>query len=220
MRKIRVDVVAALISLGRTGVPDIPDCLADQQTAWYALVRPKEVWLKVAEVLSEDELRHLIHGLVLYSRARGRGVGGSVSPVIALYYDYIARFPGQEPALTAWVVDNRVNDYDPFGSACDEGARTYAEFLERQELRWREHQARLLQRQQDAARLKQMRDAEKATTNLAGAVRRGDLKAVMALLAKGADPSKAVADGGSLVALAEANGRTEVAAYLRSQGMA
>ena len=220
MRRIPHEVVGALIALGRTGAPGVPDCLADEQTAWSCLVRGKEVWLRVAKVLSEDELRHLIHGLVLYSRARERGIGGSVSPVIGLYLNYIARFPEQEPALTGWVVDNRVNDYEPFGSVYHEGARTYAEFLERRECRQREHEARLLQRQQEAARLKQMRDAQKATPNLANAVRRGDLKAVMALLAKGADPAVAIADGGSLVALAEANGRAEVAAFLRSKGIA
>ncbi len=235
MRRIPHEVVGALIALGRTGVPGVPDCLADEQTAWSCLVRGKEVWLKVAKVLSEDELRHLIQGLVLYSRARGRGIGGSASPVIFLYLTYIARFPNFEPELTAWVVDNRVNDYEPFGSSCHEGARTYAEFLEGKCVPWgipwgseipREvfanFGAEFIEYDEYSRRGATVRQRllDERAQKLADAVRRGDLKAVIALLDKGVDPQTAADRDGSLVKLADANGRGEVAAYLRSRGIA
>lgn len=57
------------------------------------------------------------------------------------------------------------------------------------------------------------------TERLAGAVRRGDLSAVKALLAKGADVTKALPNGGSLVGLAKEYGRTTIAEYLRSVGV-
>lgn len=223
MRTIPQDVVAALISLGCNGVPDIPECLSDEDVAWDALVRTdRDHWRKLAKTIPEYELRHLIQGIVLYSQARRRGVGGSASPVIVLYHSYVERFPAQEPTLTGWIVNNRVNDFDPFGRVCSRAVRTYAEFLEFVRCSELEAEAREKARVDEIAKLKQqrqVRDAVKATSNLANAVRRGDLQAVTALLGKGADPTTAFAEGGSLVALAEASGRVEVAAYLRSQGI-
>ena len=49
----------------------------------------------------------------------------------------------------------------------------------------------------------------KATAKLANAVRSGDLKAVASLLAKGADPTRAIDGGGSLLALAEEIGASQ-----------
>jgi len=50
-------------------------------------------------------------------------------------------------------------------------------------------------------------------------VKRGDLEAVISMLSKGADITKALPNGGSLLSLAEANGRELVAEYLRSHGI-
>jgi hypothetical protein len=59
------------------------------------------------------------------------------------------------------------------------------------------------------------RRAESATSNLFNAVRRGDVKAVRALLQKGASPSATTPDGKSLAEYAEANGRADIAELLR-----
>lgn len=56
-----------------------------------------------------------------------------------------------------------------------------------------------------------VRIAESATTKLYNAVRRGDIKAVRALIAKGADPCISAPDGTSLYALALAKGNNEIA---------
>jgi hypothetical protein len=64
------------------------------------------------------------------------------------------------------------------------------------------------------------RKAQKATLRLADAVRRGDLEGVTALLVKGADPSEAaIIAGVSMTELAAAEGRSEVLAFLVSQGI-
>jgi hypothetical protein len=62
-------------------------------------------------------------------------------------------------------------------------------------------------------------DAANATEQLAGAVRRGDQKAVEALLAKGGNPTDALPNQGSLVDLAVQHGRTALADFLRSRGI-
>jgi hypothetical protein len=60
------------------------------------------------------------------------------------------------------------------------------------------------------------RQATVATANLYNAVRRGDIKAVRALLAQGANPSATVApDGRTLLALARGNNREDIAEALQ-----
>jgi len=59
------------------------------------------------------------------------------------------------------------------------------------------------------------RRAERATSNLFNAVRRGDVKAVRALLHKGALPSATTPDGQSLAEYAVDNGRADIAELLR-----
>ena len=75
------------------------------------------------------------------------------------------------------------------------------------------------ERQQQALARRRLRDQRESTERLAPAVRRGDLAAVQALLAKGADVTRALPPGGSLVALAEEHGRAAVAEFLQSQGI-
>lgn len=58
------------------------------------------------------------------------------------------------------------------------------------------------------------RRADRATGNLYNAVRRGDPKAVQALLAKGADPMAMTPAGEPLISYARATGRKEIATLL------
>lgn len=58
------------------------------------------------------------------------------------------------------------------------------------------------------------RRADRATGNLYNAVRRGDPKAVRALLAKGADPMATTPEGEPLISYARSTGREEIAAQL------
>jgi hypothetical protein len=60
------------------------------------------------------------------------------------------------------------------------------------------------------------RITEEATRNLYKAVFRGDLKAVRALIEKGADITVSAPDGTSLIAVATANGNTEIVRELES----
>ena len=63
------------------------------------------------------------------------------------------------------------------------------------------------------------RIAEQATSNLYNAVLRGDLKAVRALIEKGADITVCAPDGTTMVALAIANGHTAIVQELEGAAM-
>lgn len=206
-------VVSELIALGRDGAVRLSERLrATAET--YRLLPANWGELKdFAAGLTEPQLRDLIRGLVLHSQAGGFS-GGSVSPVVPLYRVYRERFPMHEPPLTAWIVENRINEYEPFGTVRHNDATSYELFLEQQaealvEKRLQEDREELRQQEARAER------GRVATGRLANAVRRGDLKAVKALIEQGADINQVLSAVGSLQALAKANGRQAVLDYLR-----
>ena len=207
-----------LAQLGRSRDERIPDSLLDKDLAWRNLVCGNEPWRQAAAERTSEQIAELIRGLVLYSKASGRATGGSVSPVIALYRVLIDRKPSWEPELTRWIVLNRTNPYEPFGTINDEGATTHSEYVERRAiraLRARANQAAEVERQEGARKVR----ANRATSRIVAAVRRGDLLAVKALLEEGANLHQALPEGESLLVLAEQNGRDSVAELLRSLGI-
>lgn len=208
------EAVVQLIGLGRIAEDRIPPAFSNPETAWSILHRGGVPWSDLAAQLSGDQLGLLIRGLIHYSRAAGpSALGGSVSPVIRLFSVFAERFPEQEPSLTRWIVENRVNPYEPFGTMKCNDASTLAAHLSQSAARRAgalDNERLESARQREAA----SRRAEIATSRLAGAVKRGDRDAVVALLAEGANPAKAL-DGASLVQWALANGRDAVAQLLR-----
>lgn len=83
----------------------------------------------------------------------------------------------------------------------------------------RRHEANRVEnerRNYELAAAARARKAERATSQLFNAVRRGDSKAVQALLRNGAEPTATAPDGTSLVEYAEANGRKDIAEQLRN----
>jgi hypothetical protein len=214
-------LVDDLIRIGESGNPEVPSSVANQEAAWRQLMCGHDPWSKTGSDLPEPKLQALIRGLVLFSQASGWS-GGSVSPVISLYAVYVERFPLSEPSLTRWVVANRRNDYEPFGTIRHGNAGTLEELREHQRAKSVQRASNLQReelRSEEAAQLRRLRESKDATHNLFNAVWRGDLGAVTALLGKGADWKKVVDASGSLIALAEASGKADVAAFLRSKGI-
>lgn len=209
-------VVDALVDIGRADVPRIPACLADKDTAWNWLMIGHAPWVATANSLDEEALGRLIRGLVLFSRASGWS-GGSVSPVVPLYHTFAERFPRAAREMAEWVLVHRMNPYEPYGSDVALGITSADAFEKMQRAIQRNRQARLdaeVRCAADAAK----RRADEATGNLLNAVRRGDRKAVEALLNKGAD-ANAAGGAESLVSLAEDNGHSALAEYLRARGI-
>jgi len=74
--------------------------------------------------------------------------------------------------------------------------------------------AESLHREQERELLAKRRRAERATSNLYNAVRRGDIQAVTALLMNGADPNTRAPDGTTLYEFALAHNHVEIANIL------
>lgn len=170
-------------------------------------------------LLTHVELRSLIRGLIRYSREAGPSKsGGSASPVIPIYEVFVEKYPDEEPELTAWIVENRVNEYEPFGTIVHDNARNLEAYHQRRVSRQQIAKTNI---EQDQARHQEKlkRVAIKATEDLPNAVKRGDIAAVEALLAKGADPKEATQTVGSLIELATHEGRDNMIEFLKARGI-
>lgn len=192
-------ILERLIQCGRD--PNVP-CPTLASRAWPMT---RGHWSEVPELIGIDRVPDLIRGMVRYAVANHDMLDGSASPVIVLYYRVVKDLPEAEPDLTAWVVDHRLNPYEPFGAWCG-CSRTYAD--------WRARQSEAREAEDAIIERKVVRQSR----NLADAVRRGDVLAVRGLLCQRADPKRALPDGGSLVALALELGKTAVADELRRMG--
>ena len=174
---------------------------------------------KLSESLPRDELRALIVGLVKFDVAHaGKACGGSVTPVPSLYFKFVKDYPEEEPELTAWIVQNRYNPYDPFGTVLFNDCLNLSDHRARFDERDRERKLREFHEREASAfraAVKRDREAIRASENLTGAIRRGDLLAVQALLSKGANLST-VQDvtGLSPIEWALKNDRGDLAVFL------
>lgn len=150
----------------------------------------------VVELDRSDQLAFM-KALVMLEEQRG--ILGSTS----IFRDSMALL-WTDRELMDWIF----NHTEYFASSAF-GVRSWAE-LEAREARRQAHR-REYERQQDLAREKR---AARATENLFNAVRRRDLKAVIALLGRGANGDSLCPDGRRLQAYADANGLEEIAQLL------
>ena len=152
--------------------------------------------------LNRSEKIALIKGLAMYEDSIS-GVG-SVTHLQRLIGDL------EEPVSDAfdWVVSNTCS-YDYFAK----GARSWAEYQAHREYD-RVRKERNLEKERVRAELGKARKAEKATGNLLNAVRRGDTKAVAALIEKGASTILTMESGESLHDYAKKHGYDDIVEIL------
>jgi len=160
-----------------------------------------EVWYRIFDALPHEDVIFLIRSLTLLERFNPFR-SGSVSPVIWL----LSRLADcdAKTELIDWIFENTANSYLPFGSP-NHGAKSMAEF----QRITRNIEARL-QAQRDAESARQLADknrkATRATELIFNAIRRKDSKAVVALLARGADRNAVDANGQTASEYAEKMG--------------
>jgi hypothetical protein len=214
-RELPPDLIIRLVQAGRS--QDVGAALAqlitpaEQLSAGEIMRCCKVRWYALAQSQPADDLEALIHALTVAESSLDGWRAGSVSPAIWTF-SVFARRPERAGDLADWVLARTDNHYLPFGSS-NFGARSRDELARRrrEDAEWRE----AIQRA-EIERATSKRRAAKATHDLANAVRRGDLKAVDALLSKGADPRVCALDGASMLDLARHSGREAVIARIEA----
>ena len=193
-----IDFVPLLVELGRKAERSV---LAEAllPNAWDFGVLWKQ-WDRVVGGWKSSEVADLIKGLTYFESMFDRGFG-SVPPVANLFRIYSSMVDETERDQFAdWILRNTVNDYTPFGTN-NYGTRNLKDLQQRQ--------AELLAQKQAVADSEKARfdDSRRrkiiqATEQLPNALRRRDIKAVVALIAKGADPDELGISGQSARAIA------------------
>lgn len=178
-------------------------------------LRP-ETWLNIAKSLNIEDLVALIKCLTIAERVFEDWGGGSVSPVILLFRKLASLDSNFAETIADWVLTNTENYYLPFGTM-NLGAKSLIEYhLLKQlasERRKGSHELEI-QRQESA----RQRKAQETTHALIGAVRRSDVKAVKALIAKGANANAKDSEGVSSREHARLKGNPEILELLKPTG--
>lgn len=203
-----LNIVASLIQCELNGGNSFKH-IRNRARKGYPSIIPynKEHAKYLSEMLTERELKALIRALVKYGCEAGLSkTGGSASPVVPLYWVYTRIYPEGEPTLTAWVREHSVNSYYEPGP----------KYTTPEEYAAQREKARLMEeeRLRPIMRARYEREANKATLNLPNAIRRGDVKAVKAMIDKGGNIKQAMTQVKSLRSLAKETTKTDMHAFL------
>jgi hypothetical protein len=180
----------------------------EQHRYGYIMRLGPEAWLSLAESLNTEDLVALIKCLTKAERSLEDWMAGSVSPVIWLFRRLANLDPKYANTIADWILANTENDYLPFGTR-NLGAKSLSEYDHLEQLaseRVKERHKAEAQRQESA----RQRKAQEATHALFSAVKRGDVKAVKALIAKGADTNVKDSKGISIEEHARMKGNLEI----------
>jgi hypothetical protein len=155
--------------------------------------------------LPKEDQSSFIKALALYEQT----VGGIGSP--SLLFGALPKVHDPDHKLFDWVLTH-TNSYEYYSH----GAKSFDEMQRIEEISRARSAANLeqeVQRAKDAA----IRRAEKATSNLFNAIRRGDIQAVTALLNQGASREATDPSGLDAISYADHLDRKEIAQLLRGQ---
>jgi hypothetical protein len=170
---------------------------------------------------SKDEMVNIVKASTLLEMADNNTFGfGSVHPAILIIWLIRQDFPEECDALDEWVINNSKNEYLPWGFQRGR-LKSWSEVKQRDEERARK--AAIQEKTDALARIEKRRVKEakagveviKAQRNIFNAIRRKDLKAIEAMIAKGADLDKPNDEGKTPRAYAMELGDEKVLAVLR-----
>lgn len=173
-----------------------------------------DFWYSLTDSLSETEHESLIRAITVAERDYPAFGGGSVSGVIWAFLRLQHRTQSSLDALADWILAHTDNRYAPFGTS-NLGARSLAEFraFQQDAAAARVARQRVESVRQAAAAT---RVADKATHDLFPAIRRKDVKAVQALLLRGARLDVPDATGQTAMAYAQSLGHAAIIKILQA----
>ena len=181
-----INRIPLLVQLGRTEDPStIPESALPNTWNFHFLWHR---WDRVVENWDPVQIADLIKGLTHFEKVYSRGFG-SVTPAAKIFGIYGSLVgTNDRNDLAEWVLANTVNDYSPYGSD-NHRAKSLADLKRKEEAIAAGKQAtaaRERERYEEARRRRSLQ----ATEMLPNALRRNDVKAVAALLAKIADADR------------------------------
>lgn len=201
-----VTLIKQLVSIGRSGdfraVEDLPGSGSHAEVLRFASsLRGEE--LRFLQAMPNEDLKAFVKALAVYENTvNGLGSVTALRQLFPLTQD-------NDNSLLDWVLSNTVS-YGYYSH----GAKSFAELevlLAAQAAR-RSESERLERERGFHAK---SRRAERATQMLLNSIRRGDLKAVQALLGQGATADTLTPEGVLLAQYAESLGHTAIANALR-----
>jgi hypothetical protein len=211
------DFLRRLIAVGQSG-----DFAALQQLftdfpeprVGHLMRQAYQFWYAIVDAISETEGIALAKALTVAERGFPWFGGGSVSGVIWVFRRLQDKTHRQMDELADWILAHTTNGWAPFGG-CNYGARSLAEFREFEQ---RDAARRAARQQAEADRYAAalIRKSEEATIRLFGAVRRGDTKAICALLTRGGRIDQADSSGHTALTLAESLGNQTAVDLLKA----
>lgn len=181
------DLIQHLIEIGASGrfedAEEIPSRFPSVRSGSFMRLAPQS-WYAVAASLDDHQLIACIKALTVLERLP-KFSAGSVSPVIWLFRKLSERSHGDLFSVVDWVLTHTDNPYLPFGSD-NLGAQSLQE-LQALSARAAERAEARHTAEENRKREAKIRKEAEATHKLFGALRRQDEKAVVALVAQGAD---------------------------------
>ena len=168
-------VIESLQDLGRNGSINYDGKLPDKETAR----KGTHVGKVMIGSMQKEPLGALIRGMVLFWK-RTNTFNGSVSLLHRYYIQYVTRFPEDDHGMTQWILENRDNEYDPFGTIVESDASSYQEFLQIKRVK-AEMSKQHIALNEVAHRARLQRDLKKIEVNLPKAIARNDGAAVAAM---------------------------------------
>ena len=157
---------------------------------------------------SKDEMINIVKAICLFEKTNDLNLG-SCHPAINIINQIREVAPDDCDLLDKWILENTEATYLPWGFHWSRHFKSWAEVQQRDAKRARKA---LIQEKNDALARKVKVNVEviKAQRNIFNAIRRKDLKAIEAMIAKGVDLDKPNDEGKSPRAYAEELGDEKV----------
>jgi hypothetical protein len=178
-----------------------------------------EYFLEAIEHLDTRDMAALIKCLTVAERTVEGWNAGSASLIVQLLRRLCETDPDVYLLTIDWVFANTDNSYLPFGQPRDPGARSLDEYHALEEEYWAleetaGHYLEMVRINREINELEMClakeRKANRATIHLPNAIRREDMKAIKALIDKGADVKASDLQGLTPLDLAKEKGNQEI----------